>query len=383
MKKIVIFYMLLISSAFAATEIDKAFILRGNNSSAKFVLYSPDIIADKQISEAQVYDGFGCKGKNIPPRLTWKNAPSGTKSFAITIFDENAITGNGWWNWIVYNIPVNFNGLDMSTREDKIFSNEIVQATNDYGLKKYGGMCPPPNSKNNYVVSVYALNTDEIDLPKNATPAMAILYIKLHTIDTAKINAFYGRNIGVVYKKNNDLVKLNNGDNINSSLDVNNATIGTVKTDGAVMYKLNSSAVGVKYSDNNRKYNLNKDITSPKNKINIRKTNNTVDSSKSSNLGSVDKLPKGNNSSDKSIANLPAVQPVKKTEQLSSNGDMQKNNNQDSSMQKEQQGSTSNPDLNNQSLNKVAPDVSDIIPTNNENSSVLPEINNQNIGIQQ
>lgn len=57
------------------------------------------------------FNGFGCKGKNQSPQLSWKNAPKGTKSFAVTMYDPDAPTGSGWWHWGVIDIPSDQNEL--------------------------------------------------------------------------------------------------------------------------------------------------------------------------------------------------------------------------------------------------------------------------------
>jgi hypothetical protein len=61
---------------------------------------------NKRISIKHVLNGFGCEGGNISPSLNWKNPPSGTKSFVVTVYDPDAATGSGWWRWVVFNIPV-------------------------------------------------------------------------------------------------------------------------------------------------------------------------------------------------------------------------------------------------------------------------------------
>lgn len=57
-----------------------------------FTLKSNDLKG--QLTNKQVFNGFGC-GENISPELTWENAPAGTKSFAITVYDPDAPTGSG------------------------------------------------------------------------------------------------------------------------------------------------------------------------------------------------------------------------------------------------------------------------------------------------
>jgi Raf kinase inhibitor-like YbhB/YbcL family protein len=66
-----------------------------------FTLISPTIGNSTMLSEAQVYDGFGCTGKNQSPALKWTAGPKETRSYAITVYDPDAPTGSGWWHWIV------------------------------------------------------------------------------------------------------------------------------------------------------------------------------------------------------------------------------------------------------------------------------------------
>ena len=63
---------------------------------AAFELTSTDMQAGQPMHEAQVYQGFGCAGRNVSPELAWSDAPEGTKSFAVTAYDPDAPTGSGW-----------------------------------------------------------------------------------------------------------------------------------------------------------------------------------------------------------------------------------------------------------------------------------------------
>ena len=61
-----------------------------------FTLQSDDL--EGQLSKKQEFNSFGCTGKNMSPELHWTDAPKGTKSFAITVYDPDAPTGSGWWH---------------------------------------------------------------------------------------------------------------------------------------------------------------------------------------------------------------------------------------------------------------------------------------------
>ena len=52
-----------------------------------FTLVSPDLPAGKRIAERFTANAFGCHGPNESPALQWSNAPAGTRSFAVTMFD--------------------------------------------------------------------------------------------------------------------------------------------------------------------------------------------------------------------------------------------------------------------------------------------------------
>ncbi len=159
-----------------------------------FTLTSDDL--GGQFTLKQVYDKFDCGGENISPHLVWKNAPEGTRSFAVTMFDPDAPTGSGWWHWLVFNIPADVHELPAGAGNPqlKLLPPEVVQSINDYGEYGYGGPCPPKGDKaHRYIITVYALKTDKLDLNKDSRPATVGFYLNRYALAKASIMAYYQR----------------------------------------------------------------------------------------------------------------------------------------------------------------------------------------------
>jgi len=166
-------------------------VLTSNVMAEGFYLTSSDV--QGQISNDQVFNGFGCSGKNISPQLSWKNAPTGTQSFAITVYDPDAPTGSGWWHWLVFNIPNSVDHLKTGA-SNKAMPSGAVESITSYGAKGFGGACPPKGDKaHRYIFTVYALNTKEIKQGVDATPALIGYFLNSHAISKASIMAYFGR----------------------------------------------------------------------------------------------------------------------------------------------------------------------------------------------
>jgi len=161
-----------------------------------FTLESAEVKPGATIAAAQLYKGFGCDGSNVSPSLAWKNAPAGTKSFAVTVYDSDAPTGSGWWHWIVFNIPADVTSLPAGIGNPASGQTPkgAVQAKNDFGKPGYGGPCPPQGDKpHRYIFTVHALKVDKIDADENASGAMVGLMLNANKLDKASFTATYGR----------------------------------------------------------------------------------------------------------------------------------------------------------------------------------------------
>jgi len=162
---------------------------------SKFALVSPDIGQGKTLSEDQVFNSFGCKGKNLSPELHWSGAPEGTKSFALMVHDPDAPTGSGFWHWIVYNIPADVDHLPAEAGDPKKpgLPKGAVQGRTDFGTVGYGGPCPPPGKPHHYHFRLFALKVPKLEVPADATAAMIGFNVNANKLAEADLVGLYGR----------------------------------------------------------------------------------------------------------------------------------------------------------------------------------------------
>jgi Raf kinase inhibitor-like YbhB/YbcL family protein len=160
----------------------------------KFTLVSPDIGKDNPIALDQVFNGFGCKGKNLSPALFWSDPPAGTQSFAIMVHDPDAPTGSGFWHWVVYNIPAAEVSIPAEAGDVKKKGMPVgsVQGRNDYGTFGYGGPCPPPGKPHHYHFRIFALKVPKLDVPSDATAALIGFAVNANKLGEADLVAMYG-----------------------------------------------------------------------------------------------------------------------------------------------------------------------------------------------
>ena len=163
---------------------------------AGFTLTSPTIKPGSMLTEAQVFKGFGCEGKNTSPALKWSGAPSGTKSYAVTVYDPDAPTGSGWWHWVVYNIPASATELPEGAggTDGKGLPAGAAQGRTDFGSAGFGGACPPKGDKpHRYIFTVHALKTDKIEVPADASAALVGFMLNANRLAKASFESRYGR----------------------------------------------------------------------------------------------------------------------------------------------------------------------------------------------
>ena len=159
-----------------------------------FTLKSDDLVG--QLTNKQVFSGFGCTGENISPALSWENAPNSTKSFAVTVYDPDAPTGSGWWHWVVFNLSEKVHALkgNAGNIDKKLAPKGSIQSITDFGKAGFGGACNTKRDKPHaYIFTVYALDVAKLDLNSNSPPAMVGYFLNQHSLAKASLISYYGR----------------------------------------------------------------------------------------------------------------------------------------------------------------------------------------------
>lgn len=159
-----------------------------------FTLSSKDV--GGEATQTEEFNGFGCTGKNQSPQLSWANAPEGTKSFAVTMYDPDAPTGSGFWHWVIFDIPTNVTELvsDAGNISLNLTPRGAIQSVTDYGVPGYGGPCPPEeHGFHQYIITVHALKTDKLGLEANTNPALVGYNLWMNTLAKASIVFYYQR----------------------------------------------------------------------------------------------------------------------------------------------------------------------------------------------
>ena len=148
-----------------------------------FTLTSNDITDGGVLPDAQVK-----AGGDTSPHLKWFGAPEGTKSYAVTCYDPDAPTGSGFWHWTVANIPADVTEIPAGGP----VPTGAVEGRTDYGPAGFGGAAPPPgHGPHRYIFTVFAVDTERLDVTPDNSGAVFGFNLHFHTLAKATITATY------------------------------------------------------------------------------------------------------------------------------------------------------------------------------------------------
>lgn len=154
-------------------------------ATAALTLTSPAFTNDGNIPSKYTCDA----GQTNPsPALAWKNAPAGTKSFALIMHDPDAPLAGGFTHWVLFDIPPTTMQLPEGFQPGSVG----VPGTSGFRRAGYGGPCPPSGT-HHYHFTLSALDVASLGRQQGATKADVEKAMQGHVLATAELVGLYQR----------------------------------------------------------------------------------------------------------------------------------------------------------------------------------------------
>jgi len=141
-------------------------------------------------NEKAIPSKYTCDGANVSPPLSWKDAPAGTKSFALIADDPDAPVGT-WVHWVAWNIPGTSSFLSEGITPSPKLPDGTMQGISDFRKPGYGGPCPPSGT-HRYFFKLYALDKT-LNLQESSNKAALEAALKGSTLAQATLMGTYSR----------------------------------------------------------------------------------------------------------------------------------------------------------------------------------------------
>ncbi|HMW16369.1 MAG TPA: YbhB/YbcL family Raf kinase inhibitor-like protein [Accumulibacter sp.] len=179
-----------------------------------------------------------CLGKNRNPHLAWRDAPAGTRSFAVICHDPDVpsqgddVNQEGrsvpaslprvdFFHWVLIDLPATLTEIQEGEFSDDVTPrgkagphalHDARQGINDYtgwfagdndmrgDYYGYDGPCPPWNDEiiHHYVFTVYALDIDSLPVSGKLTGQAVRAAIEGHVLAEARLTGLYSLNPAVI-----------------------------------------------------------------------------------------------------------------------------------------------------------------------------------------
>ncbi len=130
------------------------------------------------------------EGEDTSPPLSWRDAPEGTKGFAVICHDPDAPLvqhgSYGFVHWLLYNLPGSTDSLEEATCDGTC-------GKNDFGTVGYRGPMPPEgHGQHHYYFWVLALSKPT-DLPEGLGLAELLKQLEPHLLGMNRLIGTYRR----------------------------------------------------------------------------------------------------------------------------------------------------------------------------------------------
>jgi len=134
--------------------------------------------------------------EDVSPHLAWDEFPDATASFLVTCFDPDAPRPQGFWHWMVVDLPRDTTELPQGAGSPRgtLLPRGAYQLTNDAGTTGYVGAWPPPGDRvHRYFFAVHALDVPHLQADVASDPRDVALEAAKHTLARAVIVPVFQR----------------------------------------------------------------------------------------------------------------------------------------------------------------------------------------------
>ena len=130
---------------------------------------------------------FTCDSTGISPTISWKNAPTGTNAYALTMHTIPS-TGVKHVYIVLYNLPATLNSIPQAVSNTGIFGINTVN-----GKMSYTPPCSQGPGAKIYVITVYALSKQPVISVASSAVTMDVLLSAMSgiTLGTSAITVSY------------------------------------------------------------------------------------------------------------------------------------------------------------------------------------------------
>jgi len=131
------------------------------------------------------------EGEDVSPGFYWRDAPAGTRSFALFCHDPDApLVGTlgdyGFVHWVLYNIPASAHKLEEGTKD-------YATGHNNFGRRGYNGPLPPEgHGVHHYYFWLLALDLEPA-LPDGMTLRELLEKVEPHVLGMNRLMGRYER----------------------------------------------------------------------------------------------------------------------------------------------------------------------------------------------
>jgi Raf kinase inhibitor-like YbhB/YbcL family protein len=151
-----------------------------------------ELTSDAFEAGGMIPEKYTCDGEGISPPLSWTGVPAEAKGLALICEDPDAPSGT-YSHWVLYNIPVQKDGLPERFPAGGQPEWGGVQGANQAGDLQYRPPCPPAGPAHRYVLRLYALDGG-LDLAPGASRQEVMDRVQGHVLADVELTGYYARN---------------------------------------------------------------------------------------------------------------------------------------------------------------------------------------------